>query len=218
MKIFNILYENVSDNLELNDAINWLKDNNSLKILLSQARSNFEYIATGGTREVYGINKDYIIKIALKEKDRNQNKSEVESYYCGGEKYLAKIVAYDPQYYNWLIMERAGTDAKILNMILANMFYIPEGDIEPLKWFSLKLSSIDFHDWESLEKYIKPKFKNWLIGFLHELYKCTSWIDLIEDNIGYRLGNHNIIIIDYGDRTMETSIDVQQLKKNFSKI
>ena len=223
MKIADIILENFSDLTSVNEALEWIRQNkedynNSLKMLRLKARKKFEYIATGGTREIYGIDENYVLKVAISEKYTNQNKSEVDSYFCGGDEFLAKIVAYDSNSFNWLIMERAGTNKKVLNNIVKNLFNIPDTKEEPLKWFSEHLSSINFFDWQVLLNFVKPENKNWLTGFLEELYKCTSWIDLIEDNIGYRLKDNNIIIIDYGDRTSETSIDVQTLKKNFSKI
>jgi hypothetical protein len=223
MKIIDILFENFSNSSSVYNAIEWLKENeedygNSIKMLRLKARDKFKFIASGGTREVYAIDESYVLKIAISEKDRFQNKSEINSFFCGGDKFLAKIISYDSVFFNWIIMERAGTDKKNLNSIIEKMFIIPENDIKPLEWFSSHLSSISFQDWQLLIKFVKPEYKDWLIGFLEELYKCTSWIDLIEDNLGYRLADYNIIIIDYGDRTSETSIDVQKLKKNFSRI
>lgn len=163
----------------------------SFKQRLEYCKNNLEYIISGSSRSVYGIDDKRVLKLAKNKKGIAQNEAEIElgnDYYAPS--ILAKILEYDENN-QWLVMERA----QKLN----------------LKTFK-QYTDVDFKD---LYEYLKEKFSygGHLTKVKIEELDNNEWIQELMELLGnftfvkyqdfqrlstYGLINNEIKAIDYG--------------------
>ena len=134
-ELFSILSENNSNPFDMRA----LQKCKTLKEAKFYIEKTLKYMDEGVSRATFELDKDRIIKVALREADVEQNEREVINAKCMTKKYAVEVVDYHPKFW-WVIEEKLET----LSEEEFGKFFLYQVETDPEGWETEGLEI----DWE----------------------------------------------------------------------